>query len=165
MIKKVNHELEPYYNSDSKVLILGSMPSVKSRELGFYYMHPQNRFWKTLSRVYEEDLPITIDDKKSFLKRHKIALWDTIKSCYINGSSDSSITNVKVNNINKLLKETNVEKIFTLGKKSFDLYNKYCLPKTKKEAIYLPSTSPLYCPKGIDDKLYNEYKIIKEMTK
>lgn len=165
MIKKVNHELKPYYNSDSKVLILGSIPSVKSRELGFYYMHPQNRFWKTLSRIYEEDLPITIDDKKSFLKRHKIALWDTIKSCYINGSSDSSITNVKVNNINKLIKETNIEKIFTLGKKSFDLYNKYCLSKTKKEAIYLTSTSPLYCPKGIDDKLYNEYKIIKEITK
>lgn len=165
MAKKVNHELEPYYNKDSKVLILGSIPSVKSRELGFYYMHPQNRFWKTLSRVYEENIPITIDDKKKFLKRHKIALWDTIKSCHIKGSSDSSITNVKVNDINKILKETDVEKIFTTGRKSFDLYNKYCLAKTKKEARYLPSTSPLYCPKGIDDKLYNKYKIIKKITK
>lgn len=162
MKKKVYHELEPYYNTDSKVLILGSMPSVKSRELGFYYMHPQNRFWKTLAKVYDEDLPSSIDDKKDFLKRHKIALWDVIASCNITGSSDSSISNVKVNNINKLLKETNVEKIFTLGRKAYNLYNKYLLPKTKKEALYLPSTSPLYCPKGIDEKLYNEYLKIKD---
>ncbi len=160
--KKVYHELEPYYNADSKVLILGSMPSVKSRELKFYYMHPQNRFWKTLAKVYGEDLPKAIDDKKDFLKRHKIALWDVIASCNITGSSDSSISNVKVNNINKLLKETNVEKIFTLGRKAHNLYNKYLLPKTKKEALYLPSSSPLYCPKGIDEKLYNEYLKIKD---
>ena len=160
--KKVYHELEPYYNTNSKVLILGSMPSVKSRELKFYYMHPQNRFWKTLAKVYDEDLPSSIDDKKDFLKRHKIALWDIIASCNIAGSSDSSISNVKVNNINKLLKETNVEKIFTLGRKAYNLYNKYLLPKTKKEALYLPSTSPLYCPKGIDEKLYNEYLKIKD---
>lgn len=160
--KKVYHELEPYYNTNSKVLILGSMPSVKSRELKFYYMHPQNRFWKTLAKVYDEDLPKAIDDKKDFLKRHKIALWDVIASCNMTGSSDSSISNVKVNNINKLLKETNVEKIFTLGRKAYNLYNKYLLPKTKKEALYLPSTSPLYCPKGIDEKLYNEYLKIKD---
>lgn len=160
--KKVYHELEPYYNTNSKVLILGSMPSVKSRELKFYYMHPQNRFWKTLAKVYDEDLPSSIDDKKDFLKRHKIALWDVIASCNITGSSDSSISNIKVNNINKLLKETNVEKIFTLGRKAYNLYNKYLLPKTKKEALYLPSTSPLYCPKGIDEKLYNEYLKIKD---
>ena len=162
MKKKVYHELEPYYNTDSKVLILGSMPSVKSRELGFYYMHPQNRFWKTLAKVYGEDLPKAIDDKKDFLKRHKIALWDVIASCNITGSSDSSISNVKVNNINKLLKETNVEKIFTLGRKAYNLYNKYLLNKTKKEALYLPSTSPLYCPKGIDEKIYNEYLKIRD---
>ena len=160
--KKVYHELEPYYNTNSKVLILGSMPSVKSRELKFYYMHPQNRFWKTLAKVFDEDLPSSIDDKKDFLKRHKIALWDVIASCNMTGSSDSSISNVKVNNINKLLKETNVEKIFTLGRKAYNLYNKYLLPKTKKEALYLPSTSPLYCPKGIDEKLYNEYLKIKD---
>ncbi len=160
--KKVYHELEPYYNADSTVLILGSMPSVKSRELKFYYMHPQNRFWKILAKVYDEDLPNTIDDKKDFLKRHKIALWDVIASCYITASSDSSISNVKVNNINKLLKETNVKKIFTLGKKAYNLYNKYLLNKTKKEALYLPSSSPLYCPKGIDEKLYNEYLKIKD---
>lgn len=160
--KKVYHELEPYYNTNSKVLILGSMPSVKSRELKFYYMHPQNRFWKTLAKVYDEDLPSSIDDKKDFLKRHKIALWDVIASCNITGSSDSSISNVKVNNINKLLKETNVEKIFTLGRKAYNLYNKYLLSKTKKETSYLPSTSPLYSPKGIDEKLYNEYLKIKD---
>lgn len=162
---RVNHDLKAYYNNDAKVLILGSMPSIKSKELGFYYMHPQNRFWKTLSRVYEEELPITIDDKKDFLKRHKIALWDTIKSCDITGSSDSSITNVIPNNINEILSKTKVEKIFTTGKKSYNLYNKYCLKETDKEAYYLPSTSPANCPKGIEEILYKEYSKIKDVTK
>lgn len=162
---RVNHDLKAYYNNDSKVLILGSMPSIKSKELGFYYMNPQNRFWKTLSRVYDEEMPVTIDDKKDFLKRHKIALWDTIKSCDITGSSDSSITNVIPNNINEILSKTKVEKIFTTGKKSYNLYNKYCLKETDKEAYCLPSTSPANCPKKIEEILYKEYSKIKDVTK
>lgn len=162
MKKIVNHDLEPYYNKDSKVLILGSMPSVKSKELGFYYMHPQNRFWKTLARVYDEDMPVTINDKKDFLKRHKIALWDTIKSCEIKGSSDSSITNVIPNDINYILNKTNINKVFTTGKKSYNLYYKYCFSNTKIDAEYLPSTSPANYPKGIEERLYQEYSKIKD---
>ena len=164
MKNKVTHELSPYYDNKSVVLILGSMPSVKSKELGFYYMHPQNRFWKTLVRVYNETTPINIQERKDFLTRHKIALWDVIESCVITGSSDSSIANVKPNNINKILKDSNVKQIFTTGKKAYNLYNKYCLPKTKKEAISLPSTSPANCPKGIEEILYNEYLKIKQVT-
>lgn len=157
MKQKVSHELEPYYNKDSKVLILGSMPSVKSKELEFYYMHPQNRFWKTMAKIFDEEVPKSIDSKKEFLKAHKIALWDVIKTCKITGSSDGSISDVKPNNINKLLKETNVKAIYTTGKKAYNLYNKYLLDKVKIKAIYLPSTSPANCPKGIEEKLYNEY--------
>ncbi|MEE0699499.1 MAG: DNA-deoxyinosine glycosylase [Bacilli bacterium] len=164
MKNKVTHELSPYYDNGSVVLILGSMPSVKSKELGFYYMHPQNRFWKTLARVYNETTPINIQERKDFLTRHKIALWDVIESCVITGSSDSSIANVKPNNINKILKDSNVKQIFTTGKKAYNLYNKYCLSKTKKEAISLPSTSPANCPKGIEEILYNEYLKIKQVT-
>lgn len=165
MLKKVNHELNAFYNKDSLVLILGSMPSVKSKELGFYYMHPQNRFYKTLAQVYEEEIPSTIKEKKAFLIRHKIALWDVIKSCEISGSSDSSICNVEVNNINEILSQTKVKQIFTTGKKAYTLYQKYCYEKTKMEAIYLPSTSPANCPKGIEELLQKEYSKIKEITK
>ena len=162
MKKVVHHDLEPYYNEDSEVLILGSMPSIKSKELGFYYMHPQNRFWKTLARVYEEEIPLTIEEKKDFLKRHKIALWDTIQSCMIDNSSDSSITDVVPNDICWIMKQSHIHKIYTTGKKSYDLYRKYCFCDTKIEAEYLPSTSPANCPKGIEDKLYQEYCKIKD---
>ena len=160
-MKRVNHTFKAYYNNDSEILILGSMPSVKSRELGFYYMHPQNRFWLVLSQVYNEKVGDTIDEKKEFLKKHKIALWDVIESCDINASSDSSIKNIKVNDINMILKETNIKKIFTTGKKSYELYNKYCLKDTGKEAICLYSTSPANCRIQLEELISN-YQIINK---
>lgn len=161
---KVYHTLEPIYNSESKVLILGTMPSIKSREIGFYYMHPNNRFWGTLEKVYDEKIGNSIEDKKYFILKHKIALFDVLKSCDIDSSSDSSIKKPIPNNINKILKETNIKVIFTTGKKAYELYNKYLLPKTKIEAICLPSTSPANCKKGIEEILYKEYNKIKEYT-
>ena len=119
---KVNHELAPIYEKDSELLILGTIPSVKSRELGFYYMHPQNRFWKVLAALKEEEVPETIEEKKYFLKKHKIALWDVLASCEIAKSSDSSIKNIKVNDIGRLLKETNIKKIYITGKKAYEIY-------------------------------------------
>ena len=157
---KVLHTLTPIYDKNSKVLILGSMPSVKSREYGFYYAHPKNRFWNTLSRVYNEE----ITDKLEFLKRHNIALFDVIKSCEINGSSDSSIKNVVPNDLKPILDNSNIKTIFTTGKKAYDLYNKYIFKETNINAILLPSTSPANSPKGIEEKLFNEYKKIKEFT-
>jgi len=160
---KVDHELAPVYEKDSEILILGSIPSVKSRELGFYYMHPQNRFWKVLAAIKKESIPNTIEEKKIFLKKHKIALWDVLSSCQISKSSDSSIKNVKVNDIAKLLKETRIKKIYTTGKKAYEIYQKEVLPKTKIEAIYLPSTSPANATFSLE-KLIREYKVINKKT-
>lgn len=156
---KVYHTFPVYYNEDSEILILGSMPSVKSRELGFYYMHPQNRFWLVLSKVFNEEISDSIEDKKVFLRKHKVALWDVIASCEIAGSSDSSIKNVKVNDIKWLLKRTKIKKIYTTGKKSYELYNKYCLNKTKINAICLYSTSPANCRIKLEELVEN-YQVI-----
>lgn len=158
-MSKVYHTFPVYYNDNSEILILGSMPSVKSRELGFYYMHPQNRFWLVLSKVFKEEIPISIDDKKDFLKKHKIALWDVIESCEIDGSSDSSIKKVKVNDIKWLLNKTKIKKIYTTGKKSYELYNKYCFENTGIEAICLYSTSPANCRVKLE-KLVENYQVI-----
>ena len=158
----VNHEFGPYYNSDSKILILGSIPSVKSRELGFYYMHPQNRFWKVLSAVFNETVPDTIELKKNFLKRHYIALWDVITSCDIIGSSDASIKNVRVNDIKGLIDKTNIKYVFVTGKKALSLYDKYCYFKTNVKAIYLPSTSPANQTIKYDD-LLGKYRLVAQV--
>lgn len=160
-MSKVYHELEPFYNNNSEILILGSIPSVKSRELNFYYAHPQNRFWKILTKVYDEDNVTTITEKKNFLTKYKIALWDVIKSCEITGSSDNSIKNVIPNDISLIIKNSKVTKIFTTGNKAYELYNKYCFKETNIKAIKLPSTSPANCKKDIENILYNEYKQIK----
>lgn len=162
---KVLHPLKPIYNSNSKVLILGTMPSVKSRKKNFYYAHPKNRFWSTLSRVYNEEVGETNEEKTLFLLKHNIALFDVLKSCEINGSSDSSIKNPVPNNLTKILKESQITTIFTTGKKAYNLYHKYCYPKTKINAIYLPSPSPANCPKNIEEKLFLEYSKIKDITK
>lgn len=158
---KTIHELEPFYNNDSEILILGSIPSIKSRELKFYYAHPQNRFWKILTKIYNEPIVNSIEEKKNFLTKYKIALWDVIKSCEITGSSDNSIKNVMPNDINLIIKNSKVTKIFTTGNKAYELYNKYCLKDTNIKAIKLPSTSPANCKKDIENILYNEYKQIK----
>lgn len=161
---RVYHTLKPIYNEDSKVLILGSIPSIKSREIGFYYSHPKNRFWSTLSRIYQEDIGSSIDEKISFLFKHNIALFDVVKSCSINSSSDSSIKDVIPNDLEKIINNSNIKTIFTTGKKAYELYNKYCLHDTKIKAILLPSTSPANCPKNIEDILLEKYSLIKEIT-
>ena len=152
---RVFHEFPPYYNSDSEILILGSMPSVVSRKEGFYYMHPSNRFWRVLELVYGEK----IIDKKSFLKAKKIALWDVISACDIVGSSDSSIKNVVVNDINSLVRDTHIKKIFTVGKKSDELYQKYLAYKVNINWINLPSTSSANARYSLDD-LVREFNVL-----
>ncbi len=158
---RVNHSFPPFYDKNSEILILGSFPSVKSRELSFYYMHNQNRFWIVLEKVYETKIGDSILDKQEFLKKNHIALWDVIESCEINNSSDSSIKNIKVNNINKIIKETNITKIYTTGKKAYELYNKYILSKTKINAIYLYSPSPANCAIPFA-KIVENYKVINK---
>lgn len=159
-IQKVHHELNPVYNSESKILILGSIPSPKSREIGFYYSHPQNKFWKVLSAIFNTKIPDDINSKREFLLNNHIALWDVIDSCDIIGASDSSIKNIKVNDINRILKNSNIKTIFTTGKKADNLYMKYCYPKTKIKSIYLPSTSPANCANYTFEDLVEKYKVI-----
>ncbi len=160
----IHHTFEPVYNSDSTILILGSLPSVKSREDGFYYGHPRNRFWKVIVGVAGENPEqklTTIEDKKNFLLEHHIALWDVIESCDIIGSSDSSIKNVIPNDIGKIIKESNIQKIYANGKTAGNLYRKYVYPLTHIEIIDLPSTSPANATFTYE-RLYEAWKIINK---
>ena len=144
------HPISPVFNKDSRVLILGSFPSVKSREYGFFYGHPQNRFWKVAARVFNEEVPHTISEKKDFLIRNYIALWDVIGSCEITGSSDSSIKNITVNDISLILKTADIQAVYLNGGKAYQLYKKYIFPVTGREGICLPSTSPANAAWNID---------------
>ena len=138
----ITHPIPPVFDKDSKVLILGSFPSVKSREEGFFYGHPQNRFWKVTAQVFDEDIPVTVSAKKEFLLRNHIALWDVIGSCEIDGSSDASIRSVTVNDISRILNTADIRSICLNGKKAYQYYQKYLFPVIKREGICLPSTSP-----------------------
>lgn len=152
---KVTHPLKPIYDEESKILILGSFPSVKSRQNNFYYAHPQNQFWPIMSDLFNE--PIT--DKEQFLLKHHIALFDVIKSCDIKGSKDQTIKNVKVNDIKSIVAKTKIKYIFTTGKKATNLYIKYLEKTINIKPIYLPSTSPLFSKMKYEEKL-KEYKKI-----
>ncbi|MEA4832418.1 MAG: DNA-deoxyinosine glycosylase [Oscillospiraceae bacterium] len=136
------HPIPPIYDKNSHILILGSFPSVKSRETGFFYGHPQNRFWRVTASVFGCDIPQTIPEKKAFLLDNDIALWDVIYSCEIVGSSDSSITNVKPNDLNVILDKCGIKQIYVNGKTSEKFYNKYTRPIIGRSAVSLPSTSP-----------------------
>ena len=136
------HNIPPVYDANSRVLILGSFPSVKSREQAFFYGHPQNRFWKVLAAVFECDLPQTVSEKKSFLLQNRIALWDVIASCEIEGSADHTIKNVQPNDIRIILNAAHIEGIFVNGKTAEKYYKKYIFPVTQRNAVCLPSTSP-----------------------
>lgn len=136
------HSFEPVYDKASEILILGTLPSVKSRENNFYYGHKQNRFWKVLATLLKEPVPDTIEEKKAMLLAHRIALWDVIQSCDIKGSSDSSIKNVQPTDIGMILEKTNITRIYANGNKAGQLYQRYQYPVTGRKATVLPSTSP-----------------------
>ena len=136
------HPFDPIYDEDSRILILGTFPSVKSREVQFYYGHPRNRFWKTLAIILQADFPQTVEEKIRFLKTHHIALWDTCAACDIDGSADATIRRTVPNDIRPILKNTDIRAIFCGGKTAGRLYEKYIFPLTTIPAIVLPSTSP-----------------------
>ena len=135
----VSHPIEPVYDADSRVLILGSFPSVKSREAAFYYGHPQNRFWKVLASVFQCAVPISVEEKRKFLLLNRIALWDVIASCDIYGSSDASIRNVIPNAVERILDTALIEEIYVNGKTAEKYYKKYLEKTLGKKAICLPS--------------------------
>lgn len=141
----VTHEFDAFFDKDSRVLILGTIPSPKSREQGFYYGHPQNRFWKVLADVLGEEFPQTVEERKVFLKRNHIALWDVLESCEIKGASDVSIRNARPNDMTRILQAADIRAIFATGAKAAQLYKKLCFPECGVEAVRLPSTSPANC--------------------
>lgn len=156
---RIEHPIEPVYDSASKILILGSFPSVKSREQCFFYGHKQNRFWKVTAAVFNEELPQTIEEKRAFLLRNQIAVWDVIASCDIVGSSDSSIANVTANDLSRILAAADIRQIFCNGAKSYELYCKYIEPVTGRKAIKLPSTSPANAAKS-QEALVKDWQVI-----
>ncbi len=158
---KVIHNLKPIYNENSKILILGSLPSVVSRENNFYYANKTNRFWKILESVFSIKLN-TNEEKEKFLLNNYIALWDVISSCNIKGSSDLSIKNVKVNNIDLIISKSSIKHIFCTGKAAYNLFNKHI--KTNIPVSYLSSPSSANAKKSLND-LINEYKVIKKYLK
>ncbi|HEY9575436.1 MAG TPA: DNA-deoxyinosine glycosylase [Lachnospiraceae bacterium] len=153
------HPIKPLYDKNSKILILGSLPSVKSREQMFFYGHPQNRFWKLLAALYEEETPQTVEEKRDFALQHEIALWDTIYSCDIKGSSDSSIKNVVPTDLREIIKNSKVSRIFCNGKTSGNYFHKYQEKMLGMAAEILPSTSPANAAWTIE-KLKEKWKVI-----
>lgn len=157
----INHPIAPIYNKESKVLILGSFPSVKSREQGFFYGHPQNRFLRVLSAVLNCPTPNTIEEKTRFLLENKVALWDVIASCTIEGSSDSSIRDVVANDLENILNESRIRRIFVNGATAKKLYDRHIFPKIGIEAVLLPSTSPANAAWTLEN-LIARWKMIAE---
>ena len=155
----VEHPIRPVYDKNSRVLILGSFPSVKSREANFFYGHPQNRFWKVLAAIFETEVPVTVDEKRGFLLAHGVAVWDVIKSCDIVGSSDSSIKNVVPNDLREILNNADIRQIFVNGKTAEQYYKKYIEKERGRKATCLPSTSPANAAWNVE-KLVAEWKQI-----
>lgn len=158
-MEHIIHSIEPVFDAESRVLILGTMPSPKSREVQFYYGHPQNRFWRVLAAVLGEELPRSVPEKKAMLLRHRIALWDVLAECEITGASDSSIRNPVANDLSVILDHAPVQAVFTTGATAWKLYTRLQKPHTGIEAVRLPSTSPANCAVKME-ALTEAYKAI-----
>lgn len=157
----LNHTIAPVYDSNSKILILGSFPSVKSREQQFFYGHKQNRFWRVLARVFSCAVPENITQKRAMLLTHHVALWDVIESCEITGSSDASIRDVRPNDLSRILSRADIQAIYTNGSKAYELYQKYIFPTNGRKAYPLPSTSPANAGYSLE-RLVETWSVIQE---
>lgn len=155
------HNIPPVCDDMSRVLVLGSFPSVISRAQAFFYAHPQNRFWKVLAAVFHESVPETVEEKKALLHAHHVALWDVIKSCEVQGSADSSITNVVPNDVPSLIRNTRVTRVILNGRTAEKYYKKFILPAVPLPYVCLPSTSPANAGTGME-KLIEAWSILKE---
>lgn len=152
------HPIPPLYDGNSKILILGSFPSVKSREARFFYGHPQNRFWRVISDILGESCPETLEQKRKLLLKHNIAAWDVIRSCDIEGSSDSSIKNVTPNDLSVILNNAKIKQIFVNGRTAYKYFCKY---NKGLNAVCLPSTSPANAAFSLE-KLVEEWNVIRK---
>lgn len=160
-IKRISHAFAPVFDAESRILILGTMPSPKSRENGFYYSHPRNRFWPVLASVFGEEIPSTPEEKAAFALRNKIALWDVLSECDIAGASDSSIKNAVPNDIGIILEKAQIKAVFAAGSTAAALYRRLIEPKTHFPCIALPSTSPANAKMRLC-ALIEKYSVIKD---
>lgn len=160
--QQVIHPLAPVFDAHSRVLILGTMPSPKSRETGFYYGHPQNRFWRVMAELLDEPFPASREERLALALRRHFALWDVLATCVIRGADDGSIREPEANDLSAVLSAAPIEAIFTTGTKAAALYRKLCLPKTGMEAIALPSTSAANCRFYSYEQLVKAYAAVKE---
>ncbi|MGN0534407.1 MAG: DNA-deoxyinosine glycosylase [Eubacterium sp.] len=159
--ERLSHTVDPVFDRNSKILILGTFPSIKSREEGFFYGHPQNRFWRVLARICVSACPVSIDEKKQMLLNNHIALWDVINTCDIAGSADSTIVNVMPNDLSVIRNTADIQQIFVNGKKAEELYKKFLEKQMGIKAICLPSTSPANASWS-EDRLVDSWSVIKE---
>ena len=159
--QRILHPFGPLFGPESRILILGSFPSVKSREQNFFYGHPQNRFWKVIAALFDQPVPVTVPEKKELILGHGLALWDSIASCVITGSSDASIRDVRANDLRIILDSCPIERIYCNGRKSHEMYEKYILPELGREAVCLPSTSPANAQWSLE-KLTAAWSVLKE---
>ena len=157
------HPFKPIFDKNSKILILGSFPSVISRKFGFYYTNPQNRFWRVLARILNDDVPESIDEKIKFLRSHHIAIYDAAISCEIEGSSDAKMSKIVPANLKPIFKEANIMQVYANGGKAYEICKKYLedgiIKATKNEVIKLPSTSPANAKFSLE-RLTNEWTVI-----
>ena len=161
--QRLVHPLAPVFDAQSRVLILGTMPSPASRAVGFYYGHPRNRFWPTLAQVFDEPVPQTTTERRAFALHHRIALWDVLRSCEIVGASDGSIRDPEPNDAAALLRCTQIRTIATTGTTAARLYRKYLRAQTGMDAVALPSTSPANCRRGIEAQLVQAYGVLRAL--
>ena len=157
----VKHPIAPVYDEKSRILILGSFPSVKSREVGFFYGHPQNRFWKVLAAVLGKESPVTTEQKKQFLLDNGIALWDVLAQCEITGSSDASIRNAIPNDLSRIFSTADIRKVFVNGRTAEKMYKKYLETNLGIECVSLPSTSGANAANSLE-KLIEKWRVIKD---
>ena len=160
---RIIHPIPPVYDEHSRILILGSFPSVKSREAMFFYGHPQNRYWRVLAAVFEQPFPETVPERRAFLLRNHIAAWDVIGACDIEGSSDASIRNVTVNDLRPILAAAPIRQIYVNGSTAGKMYRKYTMPAVGRDAVCLPSTSPANAAWSLE-RLVQAWKVIREET-
>lgn len=158
----LKHPFPPLYDESSRILILGSFPSVRSREMMFFYGHPQNRFWRVLARVFESDtVPMTVEERSAFLLKHRVAVWDVLASCEIRGSADSTIRRAEVNDLTPIFETATIEAIYVNGKTAKQYYDRYLRDRIGRDAICLPSTSPANAAWSLD-QLTEAWSIIKQ---
>ena len=156
----LNHPFSPVCDEHARILILGSFPSVKSREQGFFYGHPQNRFWQVLSAVFGEEVPMTVPERRAFLLRCGVALWDVLAACEIKGSADASIRQAEPNDLAMILAKAPIRAIYANGQTAGNLYHKFDEPKLMRPAVVLPSTSPANAAWSLD-RLIEAWKVIR----